>query len=62
MTPKQYTKAIEAAAEAAHDTLYDIGPATSSIGYVFEDEADKVKWREVAVAVMRALAEAEGAV
>lgn len=55
MTPKAFTQAIEAAAEAAHDRFYEIAPDMSDLGYMFADERTKRAWREVAVAVLQAL-------
>ena len=57
MTPKHFMAAIDAAAEAAFDRFYEIGPATSDMGYMFEDAKTKQAWREVVVAALKALEE-----
>lgn len=55
MTPKQFNAAIEAAAEAGHDRLYEITAEMSDLGYAFADERTKRHWREVALAMLQAL-------
>jgi hypothetical protein len=55
MTPKQLTRALEAAAEAAHDRFYSIDAESSDLGYAFEDESTKRRWREVVLAALREL-------
>jgi acyl transferase domain-containing protein len=47
---------IEDAAEAAYDRFYEIGSDTSDLGYTFQPERTKREWREVAMAVLEAVA------
>lgn len=49
---------VESAAEAAHDRFYEITADTSDLGYVFTDERTKETWRDVAMAVLRAVSDA----
>lgn len=57
LTPAQLSKALDRAAEAAHDTFYGITTASSSMGLCFEDADTKKQWREVAAAMLAALEE-----
>lgn len=59
MNPARMAKALQAAAEAAHDKFYDIGPACSDMGLAFEPESTQRLWREVALAAIVALEEFE---
>lgn len=52
---KRMDALIEAAAEAAHDTHYCIGQHTSDYGYALESRDVKAQWREVALAVIKAI-------
>lgn len=55
MSPKRFNQAIEAAAEAGHDAYYEITPDMSDLGYAFESDKMKRAWREVALAMLKAL-------
>ncbi len=48
-------KAIDVAAEAAHDRFYEIGPGLSDLGYAFADERTKRAWRDVVAEVLQAI-------
>ncbi len=54
---RRHTRAIEAAAEAAHDRHYEIGPSMSDLGYAFADERTKQSWRELVLDVLRTFGE-----
>lgn len=53
-------RALQAAAEAAHDRFYHIDAAHSDMGLAFETEHCKSEWREVVLAALVALEEIEG--
>ena len=59
MNPAKMARALQAAAEAAHDRMYDIGPACSDMALAFEPESTQQLWREIALAAIVALEEYE---
>ena len=58
MNPHKMARALQAAAEAAHDRLYNINAACSDMGLAFEDARTQAEWREVVLAAIVALEEA----
>jgi hypothetical protein len=60
VNPGKLARALNAAAEAAHDRFYHINAAHSEMGLAFETEHCKAEWREVVLAAIVALEEVEG--
>ncbi len=60
MNPNKMARALQAAAEAAHDTYYHINASCSDMGLAFEDVRTQAEWREVVLAAICALEEIEG--
>jgi hypothetical protein len=59
MDPARLKRAMNRAAEAAHDKLYNIGPGTSDMSLAFETAEVRHTWREVVLAAICALEDAD---
>lgn len=57
MTPAEMLRRLDAAAEAAHDRWYNVGPGTSDMGLLFGTAEEKQEWREVVLAALAAYEE-----
>lgn len=59
MDPAKLKRAMNRAAEAAFDRFYHINAECSDMGFAFEDAHTRHEWREVVLAAICALEDAD---